>query len=95
MGSGAVYEVWIQIDANHAVALIGKAGQISARATTRIEHLQKGVEDRREGGEGTGDRRRAERCEGIWVLGVCGDAVGDDIAGVLTLNLARNHSPEI
>ena len=91
MSSGPIHEVSIQVNADHPVALIGEAGQISARATTRIEHRREGVEERRKGGEGTGDRRCTEGCEGIWVLGVCGDAVGDDIAGTPTFNPARIH----
>jgi len=94
MNSSPIDEVSIQVNPDPPVALSGEASQISSRATTRIEHPGGGHEDRCEGGEGTGDRRRTECGKGIWVVGVRGDAVGDDIAGDLALNLTSVHSLE-
>jgi hypothetical protein len=55
MSSGPIHEVSIQVNADRPVALIGEAGQVSARATAHIEHRRERIEERRKGSEG--DRR--------------------------------------
>ena len=92
MNSSPIDEVSIQVNPDPHLALSGEASQVSSRATARIGG---GREERCEGGEGTDDRRGTEGGKGIWVVGVRGDAVRDDIAGDLALTPIRVHPMEI
>jgi len=95
MSSSPFNEVSVQINPNSPVAALGEASEISSCATTSIEHGRGGLKKRLEGCEGTGDRRRAEGGKSIRVVGISGDAVGDDIGGDLGLNPTWVHSSEI
>ena len=79
VSSSPIGEVSIQVNPDGHVALSGEASQVAPRTTTRIEHSRGGLEACREGGEGTGDRRRTESGKGVWIVGVGGHALGDDI----------------
>ncbi len=95
MSSSSIDEVSVQINSYSPVAALGEASEVSSCATTSIEHGRGGLKKRLEGNERTNDGRLTEGRKGIRVVGISGDAVGDDIARDLALSATWVHSSEI